>query len=139
MKEWKDVFITRPKIPYLYIFDREVWKFGNKYFELGGFASIVIGGITIQAEVKSPEYVEKVEFYVEDRYSDTPPVLYCTDYSPPFECKCNYKAFDNKKEWHQFYVKAYYRDGYVVSDVISAIKIFNPFGDSPTYALALIS
>ncbi|MCD6448715.1 MAG: hypothetical protein J7L58_06745, partial [Thermoplasmata archaeon] len=133
----RDVFITRPKIPYLYIFDREVWKFGNRYFELGGIATIIIGGITIEAEVKSPEHVEKVEFYIEDRYSDTPPILYCTDYSPPFECKCRYRAFDNKKEWHFFYVKVYYNDGYVVSDAIWPIKIFNPLGDVSLPSLLL--
>ncbi|MCD6481029.1 MAG: PQQ-like beta-propeller repeat protein [Thermoplasmata archaeon] len=127
----RDVFITRPKVPYLYIFDREIWRFGDKYFDLGGVASIVIGGITIEVEVESPDHVEKVEFYIEDRYSDTPPLLYYTNYSSPFQCECRYKAFDNKKEWHQFYVKAYYDDGYVVTDLVGPIRIFCLFGESP--------
>ncbi|HEC76997.1 MAG TPA: hypothetical protein ENI33_07060, partial [Thermoplasmatales archaeon] len=119
----KDIVITRPKIPYLYIFDREIMK-------IDGVTSIIVGGITVETEVKSDKYIEKVEFYLEYYTSRFPARLYYTDYSPPFKWKCRIKAFDIKK-WQErgIIVKAYYNDGDSVAEVIRPIKFFSLYGE----------
>ena len=117
----KDIIITRPKVPYLYIFDREITK-------LNRVESIIIGGITVETEVKSEKYVEKVEFYTDDQNGNTPPKLRYIDYSPPFKWKCKIKAFD-KKEWRIIIAKAYYSDGDAVVDIAYPLKFFNLFGE----------
>ncbi|HEC76638.1 MAG TPA: hypothetical protein ENI33_05225, partial [Thermoplasmatales archaeon] len=124
----KDIVITRPKIPYLYIFDREIMKI-NKIYRITGYpCSIIIGGITVETEVKSDKYVEKVEFYTDDEWSSTPPKLRYTDYSPPFQWKCKIKSFGVESD-DTIMVKAYYDDGDVVVDILYPLKFFSIFGE----------
>lgn len=59
-----NIAITYPKMGYLYLFDvLEVHLFDINIF--------IIGPITIKAEVDIPQYIEKVEFYIDDDLMNT--------------------------------------------------------------------
>ena len=64
------VEVTKPRSGYLYIFDREMFPIGLTF---------IIGKITIEAEVTSDYYVERVDFYIDGQ-------LKKSDYVEPYTC-----------------------------------------------------
>ena len=89
-----DVEITRPKKS-LYINDNNFFGPGSDPFDGIISYAIIIGQITIEAEVTDSS-VEKVEFYVDD-------VLKMTDYTEPFSLLWDETSFGS----HTIEVKAY--------------------------------
>ena len=111
----KGIKIVRPVKSYLYIFDREIVK---------AVAPIIIGGVTVKADVVSEENVIKVEFYV--GYN-----LRYTDWTLPFEWKWNTWAQESycyaHLQAHSLSAKAYYNDGDVVGSYMVTVNIFKFF------------
>ena len=72
-----DIEITKPLKGHLYYYGRDVLPIG--------FATVVIGPITVEARIESEKAVERVEFYVDDGIRHT-------DYREPYSWK-NAEAF----------------------------------------------
>ena len=99
-----DVDIIKPLEDYLYIFGRRIAPLED---------TIIIGKITVEANVFSEYGVEKIEFYIDD-------VLKNTDMQAPFEWPWNEKAIGR----HEMKVVAYDEKGNTECDKINVI-IFN--------------
>lgn len=98
--------ITKPKDKYLYIFDREIMPsiLGN---------AIIIGRITIKANVYSEDELDRVEFYIDD-------ILKSSDSEQPYEWLGNERGFGR----HEIKVIAYDNKGNTAEDRIN-VMIFN--------------
>jgi len=101
------VTITKPKMGYLYIEDREIMPtvLGN---------TIIIGKITIYADASNHESgISKVEFYIDN-------ILQESVTEPPYAWQWNYLSIGT----HLIKVVAYDNAGNYASDEI-VVKIFN--------------
>ena len=97
------VYFKKPVDKYLYVFDREVISIPFRN-------TIILGGITVEAEGVA---IDKVEFYIDD-------VLRCNDTVPPYEWLWNELAIGR----HEIKVIAYDSAGNRAEDKIKVI-IFN--------------
>ena len=105
LKDGVSVEIKKPKEKCLYFADREIISLPRN--------TIIIGKITVEAEVYSNNEIDKIEFYVDD-------ALKSTDTEAPYEWLWNEFAFGT----HEIQVIAYDNEGNTDSDEMD-VMIFN--------------
>jgi hypothetical protein len=98
--------ITKPKICYLYIFNKEIMPtlFGN---------TVIVGKITVAADASALSPISKVEFYVDNN-------LAYTDYDEPYEWSWDESIFGR----HSLKIVGYTDAGETATDEMNVI-IFN--------------
>jgi|GEM_PF-6959770 len=91
--------ISRPKMGYLYVHDREI-------VDLGGRVTVIIGKITISCETKRDIIFDRVEFWI-----DRNPMA--RDLQPPYRYTWN----DEMVGWHTLRVIAYIDERTLTDDL----------------------
>jgi len=115
--------IEKPKEGYLYIFDREILPLGK---------TLMVGGITIMAEVSNESLIKKVEIYISDRtYEYIPKAVI---YEPPYEWKWNERTVHLRYPAY-IIAGAYYGNAEAVAVDKMEVYIVNPFPAPASAAL----
>ena len=93
--------IEKPREKYLYVFDRAIMPFKN---------TIILGRITIQAEVYSVNDPDRVEFFIDGK-------LKCTDDESPYQWCWDERIFG----MHEIKAIAYDKNGNEAEDEINVV------------------
>jgi hypothetical protein len=108
--------IARPKIGYLYIFDKQI-------IPLPSDKAIILGGITVNVETNDPEErIDKVEFYLTAEHYEREPRAIV--YQPPYKWKWDERAISLKHPYTITAVAYYGNSGANAADKINVL-IFN--------------